>query len=300
MNTALLTILALLAFAGNSVLCRLALGADLIDAGSFTAIRLISGAAVLVAISQLMAKTSTATGTSEVSSTEAVTETASGSWRAAVLLFVYAITFSFAYNTLDTGTGALILFAAVQITILLSSYFTGTKLQPVEWVGVMTAFAGFVYLVLPSVSTPSLTGFVLMSVSGIAWGFYTLAGKGSANPLADTQHNFTRTLPLVLVLIVIIAESAALSLRGVIFAVVAGAITSGVGYAIWYRALADISSVQAAVVQLLVPGLAALGGVVFADDVITARLVIASVLIIFGILIVILGKQYMSTRSSDC
>lgn len=278
MKIILCTVLALIAFAGNSVLNRLALGENAIDAASFTAIRLLSGIIALMLILHLMqAKSST---------------TAKGSWKAATFLFLYAVTFSFAYLSLDTGMGALILFGAVQITMLLMSFLTGNRFHYVEWLGVVIAFAGFVYLVMPGASAPSLFGFALMSVAGIAWGFYTLAGQGSDNPLADTAYNFLRTLPLVVILIAVTFQQAELSPYGVLLAVVSGAITSGIGYTIWYIALGGLSAIQAAVLQLLVPVIAAVGGVLFADEVVTLRLVIASLLILGGTLIVILGKRF--------
>lgn len=262
----------------------MALGENAVDAGSFTAVRLISGVLMLMLLCQVTANDACRDNPAE--------DAAKGSWRAAFLLFIYAVCFSFAYNTLDTGTGALILFTAVQMTILFSSYISGQKIEALEWAGVAMAFAGFIYLVAPALSTPSLVGLVLMSVSGVAWGLYTLAGKGSGNPLGDTRFNFMRTLPLVVLLVAVTYTSAEWSLQGVVLAVLAGSITSGVGYAIWYMALAEISPLQAAVVQLLVPALAALGGTVFADDVITMRLIIASIIILLGILVVILGKPY--------
>lgn len=282
MKAVLLTALALLAFAGNSILCRMALGEASIDAGSFTSIRLISGILTLLFIWKIKGGVSTRA------------ESVRGSWYAAAMLFVYALTFSYAYIALDTGTGALILFASVQLTIILRSVLKGEKLHVAEWLGVFIAFAGFIYLVIPNVSTPSLTGFVLMSVSGIAWGFYTLAGKGSENPLADTTFNFFRTLPLALLCLALTFKFAALSAEGVVLAVVAGSVTSGIGYTIWYMALRDISALQASVVQLLVPVIAAISGWVFLEEALSLRLALASAAILFGILMVILARQKQS------
>ncbi|MDM3871743.1 DMT family transporter [Porticoccus sp. W117] len=287
MKIALYTCLALIAFAGNSVLCRLALEDAAMDAGSFTAIRLLSGLAVLLVILKL------------VKPSAGVTQS-KGSWKAAFFLFVYALAFSFAYLSLETGVGALILFGAVQITMILVSLASGYRLHGLEWLGVLVAFAGFVYLVLPDLATPTFTGFVLMAVSGIAWGFYTLAGKNSENPLADTAYNFLRCMPLVVVLVALTYQEAALSPRGVLLAVVSGGVTSGIGYAIWYAAMGGLSALQAAVLQLLVPVLAAAGGVVFASEGISLRLLLSSALVLGGILVVILGKQYGSDRSRRC
>jgi len=158
---------------------------------------------------------------------------------------LYAVTFSFAYILLDTGTGALVLFGAVQITMILAGLLAGNKLHYFEWLGVIAAFSGFVYLVMPSLTTPSLISFILMSVAGISWGFYTLAGKGSENPLSDTAYNFLRTLPLVIILIVVTYQKASLSQKGILLAVLSGGIASGLGYTIWYMALGGLSSIQA-------------------------------------------------------
>jgi len=277
-KTVLLTILALIAFAGNSVLCRLALGANTIDAAGFTSVRLLSGIVVLVAILKLSSRNEA--------------DKSNGSWKASTMLFLYAIAFSYAYISLDTGTGALVLFGAVQITIILVSLFSGNKMVVMEWVGVIVAFFGFVYLVLPDVTTPSLSGFVLMAVAGIAWGFYTLQGKGSHNALADTAYNFIRTIPFVAVLLLATFSSITFTAEGIFLAALSGAVTSGIGYAIWYSALGGLTVTQAAVVQLFVPVIAAFGGTVFSDEVISLRLAISSVLILGGILAVVLGRIY--------
>lgn len=273
------TSFALLAFAGNSVLCRLALGAEEIDAASFTIIRLLSGIIVLAIV--LRVRGSGGRSTSR------------GSWMASIMLFLYAVSFSFAYNSLDTATGALILFGVVQITMILISIKSGDKLHYYEWIGVGVAFFGFVYLVTPGLATPSAFGFVLMTVAGIAWGVYTLSGRGSADPLGDTSYNFLRTLPFVVILLVVTFPGASLSQQGIVLAVLSGGIASAVGYTIWYVALGGLSSTQAAVVQLLVPLIAALGGVIFADELISYRLVFSSMLILCGILLVVLGRRYL-------
>ncbi len=274
------TTFALFAFAGNSVLCRLALGEGQIDAASFTVIRLLSGIITLVIILLL----------TQGAKKPLQKNASKGSWTAALMLFVYAIAFSYAYVSLDTGTGALVLFGAVQITMLLMAILSGNRLHYVEWIGVVTAFGGFVYLVLPSVSTPSLTGFILMTVAGIAWGFYSLKGKGSKHPLDDTAYNFLRTLPLVAILLALTIQQSHLSQTGIALAVVSGAVTSGIGYTLWYIALGGLTSTQAAVLQLLVPVIAAIGGVMFAGEMISARLVVASLLVLGGILLVVLGR----------
>ncbi|SMF55184.1 Threonine/homoserine efflux transporter RhtA [Alteromonadaceae bacterium Bs31] len=277
MKTVIYTCLALLAFAGNSVLCRLALGEQSLDAASFTAIRLLSGAAFLGFILVLNKPRSK--------------PPARGQWKASALLFIYALTFSFAYVSLDTGTGALVLFTSVQITMILWGVCKGHTLQPLEWLGTALAFVGFIYLISPELSTPSLKGFVLMAVSGLAWGLYSLAGKNSNQPLADTAFNFVRTLPLVLLVLAVATPDINLSWRGVLLAAISGALASGAGYTIWYLAMRGLSTVQAAVVQLLVPVIAALGGALFASELLSLHFIISSLIILGGILTVILAKQ---------
>jgi len=270
--------LALIAFAANSVLCRMALGNGAIDASSFTVIRLLSGAIVLLIIIAT-------TGNTAEASTR-------GSWSASFMLFLYAITFSYAYISLDTGTGALILFGSVQITMILMSYISGTRLHLTEWAGVFIAFTGFIYLILPGVTTPSVTGFLLMTVAGIAWGIYTLKGRGSNSPLMDTAFNFLRTTPLVVLLAISTINNINYSPEGIVLALLSGGVTSGIGYTIWYYALGGLSSTQAAVLQLSVPVIAALGGVIFVSEAITFRLSVSAALVLGGILMVVLGKYY--------
>lgn len=288
MKTLALTFFALTAFAANSVLCRLALGQESIDAAGFTLIRLLSGILMLGLILLLKGDVKFPTVLDK--------DKMQGSWLAAAMLFGYAITFSYAYITLDTATGALILFASVQISMILLSVIAGSRLHLSEWIGLLMAFAGFVYLILPGLSTPSLEGFILMVVSGIAWGVYTLKGKGSKNPLGDTAWNFIRTLPLLIILFVFSYTSLDVSPEGVMYAVLSGALASGVGYSIWYAALKGLSSTQAAVLQLLVPIIAAFGGVIFVAEPVTARLMISATIILGGILLVVLGKKYFSSQ----
>jgi len=279
-KTLFFSALALIAFAANSVLCRLALGDESIDAAGFTIIRLLSGAVVLSVILTF--------------STNKNRSRSRGSWPASIMLFVYAITFSFAYISLATGTGALILFAAVQITMILMALISGYRLHVSEWLGLALAFFGFVYLVLPGVTAPPLLSFTLMTIAGIAWGLYTLKGKDSANPLADTAYNFLRTTPLVIILAIITLQNLHLSLEGIILAASSGAIASGIGYTLWYIALAGLSATQAAVIQLLVPIIAAFGGVIFVSEAITFRLSLAAGLILGGVLLVVLGRYYFA------
>lgn len=211
------------------------------------------------------------------------------------MLFLYAICFSYAYITLDTGTGALILFGSVQLSMILITLFKGTRLHATEWAGVLISFSGFVYLILPGISTPSLSGFILMTTAGIAWGIYTLVGRGSTNPLADTAQNFLRTLPFIIIISIIAIftnHDIQLSQKGIALAILSGAVASGIGYTIWYMALGGLTATQAAVVQLLVPVIAAAGGVIFVSEVITLRLAFSSVMILGGIFLVVVGRTY--------
>lgn len=274
------TVFALLAFASNSVLCRLALGENAIDPSSFTIIRLISGIIILMAVMQLSEKSNN------------VKLKSKGSWLAASMLFIYAIAFSFGYVSLDTGTGALILFGSVQITMIITSVISGNKLHISEWLGLLIAFSGFVYLIIPDLVTPSLMGFMLMTISGVAWGFYTLLGRTSQSPLSDTVYNFLRTSPFILVLIFFGLNDIHLTYTGIVLAVLSGAIASGLGYFVWYIALKGLSVTQAAIVQLFVPIIAATGGVIFTHELITLRLIESSALVLGGILMVILGRYY--------
>ena len=274
----LLTGLALVAFAANSVLCRLALGEKAIDASSFTIIRLLSGAIVLLILFKIK--------NNELSSNS------KGSWYSGIMLFLYAITFSFAYITLDTGTGALILFGSVQITMIALSLLSGNRLHFTEWLGVIIAFAGFLYLIMPGVTAPSTTGFLLMTVAGVAWGIYTINGKGSKNPLSDTTFNFLRTVPFIIIMLLVVLKDVNFTSKGILLAIISGGVTSGIGYTIWYMALKGLTSTQAAVVQLLVPVIAAFGGVIFIFEKITFRLTISSTMILGGILFVVMGKKY--------
>ncbi len=277
LKTAFYASLALIAFAANSVLCRMALGDGQIDAAGFTAIRLLSGALVLWLILQFSGRQAHSRG--------------KGSWRASLLLFAYAVMFSFAYLSLDTATGALILFGAVQLTMLTLAIFAGERLQPLEWLGLAAAFAGFVYLMLPSATTPSLSGFLMMAAAGIAWGVYTLIGRGSTQPLAETAGNFLRTLLPTAILALLFLQPSQLTTTGTLLAVLSGAVASGIGYSIWYAALPGLSSSVAAASQLLVPVIAALGGVLLVDEALTLRFGVAAALILGGIALVIAAKR---------
>jgi len=284
-STALiLTCIAMLAFAANSVLCRLALGAAAIDAASFTAIRLSSGAAVLVLVAAGRRR--------EIISGQR------GSWRSAIMLFLYAAAFSFAYRNLSAGTGALILFASVQLTMLLFAIFSGERPGAAEWFGLALAFGGLVYLVSPGLSAPPALNAGLMAIAGVAWGVYSLRGRGASDALGVTAGNFLRTVPFALVVAFAMLEAEHITQRGVLLAISSGALTSGIGYAIWYAALRSLTATRAALVQLSVPVIAALGGVSLLQENVTVRLVIASLLVLSGIALAVSTRplKHKSTK----
>lgn len=271
------TSFALLAFAFNSILCRLALGTNAIDAAGFTTIRLISGAAALLLISSFFGGGKTVIK--------------QGNRLSAFFLFTYAVCFSFAYLGLTTGTGALILFGSVQATMIVAALVKGERPQVLEWLGLFAALAGLIYLVLPGLASPPLFSSLLMALAGIAWGFYTLRGKGSANPLAETTGNFVRTVPLIILASLPFLSQFQMSQRGFVFAVISGAITSGVGYSIWYAALKFHTATRAAILQLSVPVLAAIGGIIFLSENVTIQLLVAAILILGGISLAVFAKK---------
>ena len=290
MQALIMTLAALVAFAANSILCRLALGAELIDAASFTAVRIVSGAVMLAVLVLLK----TWLGADKETN---VMDRGKGSWSGAVALFVYALGFSYAYVSLETGTGALILFGVVQFTIIAIELSRGKRFSAIESLGAVIAFSGFVYLVLPTLSTPSFVGAIQMAAAGMAWGVYTLIGKGSTRPLKDTTYNFVRAVPMALVWFAFALPEWRLSLSGVGFAVLSGALASGVGYALWYAALRFIVPFQASVLQLSVPIIAAIGGIVWAGELLDRRLVISALMILGGVLVVLCSKKLFRQSS---
>lgn len=277
LKTVLLTVLTLIAFAANSLLTRMALGAESIDAASFITLRLASGACMLWAIALF--------------SNSKPTKQFQGKWTAALMLFIYAVAFSFAYLQLTAGTGALILFGTVQITMIATAVKQGETPQRLEWIGVGLAIVGLGYLVAPGLEAPPIVAAGLMVIAGVAWGFYSILGRGTKVPIAYTTINFTRAVPFALGVSLVSMSDIQISKAGIILALLSGAIASGVGYAIWYAALKGLTGTQAATVQLAVPILAALGGIFFLQEVLTLRLVIASVMILGGIGVTVLGRR---------
>ena len=278
--TALYTSLTMIAFASNSILNRLALGKGSIDAVSYTTIRLIAGAITLWLISFLQSNNA---GPKVL-----------GNWISAAMLFTYAIAFSLAYLTLTAGTGALILFGTVQVTMILVALRSGERPQLLEWLGVLLALGGLVYLVMPGLKAPSLLGSALMIMAGIAWGVYSLRGRGTGSPLADTAGNFIRAVPLIIAVRLVTLNGVQLSQSGILLAVLSGAVASGVGYVIWYAALRGLTATRAAIVQLSVPILAAWGGIAFLAEDISLRLILAGAFILGGIALAITGRRKAS------
>lgn len=273
-QTTILTLLALAAFAANSVLCRLALAHTAIDPASFSSLRLASGAATLWLI---------------VRCREARPELG-GSWSSAAALFFYAASFSFAYVTLPSGAGALLLFGAVQATMIGAGLWAGERMSPGQWGGFALALGGLVVLLSPGLSSPSLSGSVLMLAAGLAWGVYSLQGRRLDDPAGATAGNFIRTLPLTGWMSLAAWPWMRVDGAGAFYAILSGALASGVGYAVWYAALRGLTATRAATVQLCVPVLAALGGVAFLGEPITLRLVIAAAAILGGVALVLLCR----------
>ena len=271
-NTIWLTSLAMVAFAANSVLCRLALGGGHIDAASFATIRVVAGAGVLAVIVAIRSN-------GEIPR--------DADWRSGLALFLYMVFFAFAYLTLAAGTGALILFGAVQLTMFVTALRGGEHFSPMSWAGLSIAIAGLVYLVSPGLEAPDPLGAVLMAIAGVAWGAYSLVGRSAPEPTRATAWNFLLSVPLVLITSAVFFENIEISRAGVLLAVASGALASGLGYVIWYAALRGLAATSAATVQLSVPVIAAIGGTLFLSEAVTLRLVIASVATLGGVAIVL-------------
>ncbi|MDY7227802.1 DMT family transporter [Hyalangium rubrum] len=278
MRTALLTVLALGGFAANSLLCRAALagGGRLIDAASFTSVRLLSGALVLGVLLRLRAG-----------------RYQGGSWGSALALFTYAAGFSLAYVRIPAGVGALLLFGCVQTTMLGTGLVRGERPKPLEWAGLLLALGGLMGLTAPGATAPDFTGAALMAGAGVAWGVYSLRGRGSTHPLAATAHNFLLSVPMALVLSGVSAGMQGtphIMMRGAVLAVASGALASGVGYSLWYAALPHLTATRAAIVQLSVPVLAATGGVLLLGEQLTPRLLGAGTALLCGVLLALASR----------
>lgn len=275
LRTVGLTSVAMLAFAANSILCRLALAHGAIDPASFTLIRVASGVVTLWLILALSGRA----------------RVVAGSWRAGLALFVYAAAFSFAYITLSAGSGALLLFGAVQATMVTMGLVRGERLAGLQWIGFVAALGGLAALLAPGVSAPPLVGACLMLAAGVAWGAYSLFGRGAIDPLAATGGNFLRALPMAIALVAVAANFGLKGgASGIVYAILSGAVASGLGYTIWYAALPGLSSAQGASVQLSVPVITAVAGALMIGETITMRLMLCSLAILGGIALVIGSK----------
>lgn len=262
---------ALLAFAGNSLLCRAALSESSIDAASFTAIRLVSGAIVLLVIVHI--------------NKPAIP--LKGSAVGALALFLYAVGFSFAYINMDAGVGALILFGSVQVTMIWYGLMHGESMSMWRWTGLLLAILGLVILLLPSASAPPIQSALLMVVAGVAWGIYSLVGRGTTSPLSMTAGNFVYTVPMVIGLIWLFSTTLSIDKKGITLAIASGAICSGLGYSVWYKVLPKLQSTNAATIQLSVPVLAMILGFLLLNERITMMMLLASFAIISGIAMVV-------------
>jgi len=280
--TIALAVTTLIAFASNSVLCRLALAQGAIDPTSFTILRILSGAATLWIISALLRRRSRPRG----------------SWISAFMLALYAFTFSYAYVSLSAGTGALILMGAVQATMIVGGIRAGELLIPIQWVGLLLALGGTVYLVSPGITGPPVLGSILMAIAGFAWGGYSLRGRGTDDPITTTTDNFIRAVPIALGIALVQLGEMTWSKQGVLLALLSGSLTSGIGYVLWYAALRGLTATRAAVAQLTVPVIAAIGGVVFLSEAIVARLVIASLAVLGGVGLAVAGRVQRKTKTS--
>jgi len=282
MKLFVLTSISMLAFAANSVLCRMALAGEAIDAASFTAIRLASGALVLTILLLFRAEFR-GKGRRKI--------LRAGSWPAAGWLCLYATGFSFSYLSVSTATGALILFGMVQLTMMIASILSGERPSVRVWAGYGLAVAGLVFLLLPGVNAPSLWGALLMAAAGVAWGMYSMLGRGATNPLAQTAGNFLLTLPIVGGVLLLSVNQLHGNTDGIMLAMTSGGLASGLGYALWYYVVSRMSGATAATVQLSVPLLAAAGGVMLMQETITLRLALTSMMILGGIALVTLKRS---------
>jgi len=274
LRIALLTVFAMLAFASNSLLCRVALRDTAIDAATFTAIRLASGALMLIALLRL----------------RRVRASSGGSWPMAAMLFAYAAFFSFAYRDLTAATGALLLFGTVQLTMMAWGLWKGERIAGLRLVGLAIAVGGLIVLLLPGLAAPPPLAATLMAGAGVAWGVYSLLGRGAGDPIAATGGNFLRSMPFAAMLILATFGRETADYSGLGYAVLSGAVTSGLGYVLWYAALPALSATSAATIQLSVPAIAAIGGAMLLAEPITARLLLASAAILGGIALTIRKK----------
>jgi drug/metabolite transporter (DMT)-like permease len=304
MRVFLLTSLAMIAFASNSLLCRAALRDTAIDAASFTFVRIFSGVVALWLILEsrrkLIVERTASPSADSSSGSSHVTRHSSllhGNWISAFALFAYAAAFSFAYNTLSAGTGALLLFGAVQASMILWGFHKGEWLDLIQTAGLLVAIAGLILLVFPGLTAPPLIGSLLMITAGVAWGVYSLRGKvegqssSDGDAIAATTGNFLRAVPFAILLSLVTMRYLSLNSLGVSYAIISGAVTSGLGYVLWYSVLPELKATSAAAVQLSAPVLAATGGILLLSEPITLRYVIAAIAVLGGVFLVVIEKQ---------
>jgi drug/metabolite transporter (DMT)-like permease len=287
LRAGVLTAAALVAFASNSILCRLALSRAEVDPATFTTIRLLSGAAVLGTLAAIDRRRGGIAG---------------GNWASATALAVYAVAFSYAYVSLEAGMGALLLFGTVQATMILAALSGGERTSRQEWVGLMMALAGLIYLVSPGLAAPPAIGAALMAAAGVGWGVYTLRGRGSPAPVLTTAGNFVRSAPLALAVSALVALGGGRPMAtaaGVSLALASGVLASGFGYVLWYAALRDLTAVRAATVQLVVPVLGAAGGIVLLGESLSPRLALATMLILGGVGVAVARRRPSSAYQAD-
>jgi len=292
LKTSALTAAALTAFAANSILCRIALRSAAIDAASFTSIRIASGAVMLLLVLAFARRFRRAAATqSPAPTTQRPTR---DRWILAALLFLYAAPFSFAYLKLSAGTGALILFACVQATMLIGAFRSGERFTWAEALGLTIALAGLTYLVSPGLAAPSPLGSAFMAIAGISWGIYSFRGRGTADPLGETASNFVRAVPLALLVSLVAIHDAHTSPRGIALAFASGALASGLGYTVWFAALRGLTAIRASTVQLTVPVFAAAGGVLLLHESVTFRLVLSAALVLGGVGLALAGRARLA------
>jgi drug/metabolite transporter (DMT)-like permease len=300
MQTVIITLITLLAFAANSVLCRWALMDQTIDPLSFSIVRMLSGALTLLILLTLSSNAKRKQVKAADSNTSIYTKVRTQFDLTAILtLLVYMFGFSFAYLTLGAGLGALVLFVAVQFTMIAAHLFAGNRMSSIEWVGCLLSVAGLIYLLMPTESTGSsdLISIILMALAGVGWGIYTLAGKKSTNALQSTTANFGFGSLVILALLSLlafipsVAEQISITEQGLIYAVLSGAVASGVGYSLWYYVVKKLNTVVASIAQLSVPVIATLGGVLLLSEPVTMQFVISSTVILLGISLVLVAPK---------
>lgn len=290
LHTTLYTLIAILGFSANAIICRWTLDNGFIDPVSFTSFRLGAGAVMLFSVMALSAGQQT--NKNQIKTTTVPSQ--KGDWKTSIYLFIYALTFSYGYVAISTSTGALILAGVVQLTMIGYALRNGDKLHGAEWLGLILALIGLVYLMYPKLTSPSWWGLVMVIISAYTWAIYSLNGRHSLNPITDTAYNFYRTLPMVFLLIAVtLAFTDVINLTpiGMAMAILSGGVTSGLGYIIWYKALPRLSSSLASTCQLLVPLFAAFGAHWLIDEAITLHFLIAAAMMLGGLALVLIGRN---------